>query len=515
VGITTKTGKKMKTGKVYIAGAGCGDFELMTLKLKMLIEEAECIIYDRLVNKEILALAPKSAELIYYGKDNCEGGLIQEKINATLIEKAKEGKNVLRLKGGHPFVFGRGGEEALDLVDAGIEFEIIPGVTSAISVPAYAGIPISHRGINTSFHVFTGHSKDDGEKIDFETVSKLSGTLVFLMGIKNIEMITSNLVNFGKISSTPVAVIENGSTCHQRTVVGNLETISKIVEENHIQSPSIIIIGDVVNLREKLAWFEHKALHGHKVLVTSEKTQAKVTSRLVRSLGGESVECPFFTLDKKSFTIPRLINFDTVLFTSPQSLHAFFEKIEDIRQLLHLRIGVAGEKTKEALNTYKLQANIYSNSYRTQELLNLLTEKEEKVLLVRSTSISAELAVYSQSITELETYYVDKVLRSDEEVIAYINDVDIIAFPNACTVKTLIDSVGREILATKLIIASNENTALKIKSYGLHVNAFGNGEITEETFKTCMETEHCIKGKKDGVVNRRNKGFTHSARAAS
>lgn len=505
----------MKTGKVYIAGAGCGDFELMTLKLKMLVEEAECIVYDRLVNKEILGLAPENAELIYYGKENCEGGLIQEAINQCLIDKAKEGKNVLRLKGGHPFVFGRGGEEALDLVEEDIEFEIIPGISSAISVPAYAGIPISHRGINTSFHIFTGHTKKDGEQLDFETAAKLNGTLVFLMGVKNIGMITSNLTKYGKDASTPVAVIENGSTCHQRTVVGNLETITGIVEEENIQSPSIIIIGDVVNLREKLAWFEHKALHGHKVLVTSEKSQAKVTSRLVRSLGGESVECPFFKLDKKAFDIPRLEGFDTLLFTSPQSVHAFFEKIEDIRQLLHLRIGVAGEKTKTALGEYKLQADVYSNSYRTQALLDELSEQEEKVLLVTSTSVSAELAAYSQSITPLETYYVDKVERSEEEVMAYINDVDIIAFPNACTVQTLVERVGREVLSTKLIVASNENTALKIKSCGLHVNAFSDGVITEETFKTCMQTEHFSKGEKDGVDNRGNKGFTHSSRAAS
>ncbi len=316
----------MKMGKVYIAGAGCGDFDLMTLKLKSLIEESECIVYDRLVNKEILKLAPCGAELIYLGKEDCEGGLLQEEINATLIKKAKEGKDVLRLKGGHPFVFGRGGEEALALVAEDIKFDIIPGVTSAISVPAYAGIPVSHRGINTSFHIFTGHTKKDGKAIDYETVAKLEGTLVFLMGVKNIGKISSGLVNNGKISSTPVAVIENGSTCHQRTVVGTLETITKIVEEEKVKSPSIIIVGEVVNLREQLSWFENKTLHGQKVLVTAEKSKSKPLSRLIRSLGGESMEFPLFEMSAIDFNIPNLKTFNTIAFTSPQSVHAFFKK---------------------------------------------------------------------------------------------------------------------------------------------------------------------------------------------
>ena len=174
----------MKKGKVYIAGAGCGDSELITLKLKKVIEKSDCIVYDRLVNNNILNYAKDGAELIYYGKENTEGGLIQDKINEVLVEKAKEGKNVVRLKGGDPFVFGRGGEEILELVNEGIEFEVIPGITSAIAVPEYAGIPVSHRGINTSFHIFTGHTQQDGKWIDFSVVGKLEGTLIFLMGIK-------------------------------------------------------------------------------------------------------------------------------------------------------------------------------------------------------------------------------------------------------------------------------------------------------------------------------------------
>ena len=229
----------MKKGKVYIAGAGCGDSELITLKLKKVIEKSDCIVYDRLVNSNILNYAKDGAELIYYGKENTEGGLIQDKINEVLVEKAKEGKNVVRLKGGDPFVFGRGGEEILELVNEGIEFEVIPGITSAIAVPEYAGIPVSHRGINTSFHIFTGHTQQDGKWIDFSVVGKLEGTLIFLMGIKNLEKIVNGLTENGKDIKTPVAVIENGTTGKQKVTTGCLENIVKITQEKKNLRPKI------------------------------------------------------------------------------------------------------------------------------------------------------------------------------------------------------------------------------------------------------------------------------------
>ena len=183
-----------KKGKVYIAGAGCGDEKLITLKLKELMSQAECIIYDRLVNKNILQYAQPSAQLIYMGKDNTEGGELQKKINETMVEKGKDGYTVLRLKGGDPFVFGRGGEEIESLIDEGIDFEVIPGITSAIAVPEYAGIPVTHRGISTSFHVFTGHLKIGSGELNFPIISKLEGTLVFLMALSNIEKITEKLI---------------------------------------------------------------------------------------------------------------------------------------------------------------------------------------------------------------------------------------------------------------------------------------------------------------------------------
>ena len=188
----------MGNGKVYIAGAGCGDPGLITVKLKKVLENSDCIVYDRLVGSAVLNYARNDAELIYFGKENTEGGLIQEEINKILVKKAKEGKNTVRLKGGDPFVFGRGGEEILELVKEGIEFELIPGITSAVAVPEYAGIPVSHRGINTSFHIFTGHTQKDGNWPNLEAAAKLEGTLIFLMGVKNLPSNEGMIFYFDK-----------------------------------------------------------------------------------------------------------------------------------------------------------------------------------------------------------------------------------------------------------------------------------------------------------------------------
>ena len=263
-----------KIGKVYIMGAGPGDAELLTLKGKRAIEEADCIVYDRLINPRILNFAKEGAELIYLGKGNCEGGVIQEEINNTIVQKAKEGKIVARVKGGDPFVFGRGGEEIQALFDNGISFEEIPGITSSISVPAYAGIPVTHRGMARSFHVFTGHTMENGQWHNFEAIAKLDGTLVFLMGIKNLPIIVEDLIKNGKNPETPIAIIEKGATANQRVTVGNLNNIIEIANSKKIVPPAITIIGEVVNLRDTFKWFEDSKFFGKKVLVTRDKRQA-------------------------------------------------------------------------------------------------------------------------------------------------------------------------------------------------------------------------------------------------
>jgi len=232
-------------------------------------------VYDRLISNDILKLVKKDAEVIYLGKGNTEGGLIQDEINQTLVKKCLEGKNVARVKGGDPFVFGRGGEEIEALFKNEIEFEVIPGITSSISVPAYAGIPVTHRGLARSFHIFTGHTMENGKWHNFENIAKLEGTLIFLMGVKNLDLIVNDLIKYGKDSKTPVAIIEKGATKNQRVTVGNLENILELVEKNKILPPAITIIGEVVNLRETFKWFESDKLAKRNIIHANKAANLK------------------------------------------------------------------------------------------------------------------------------------------------------------------------------------------------------------------------------------------------
>ncbi|MGL5951153.1 MAG: uroporphyrinogen-III C-methyltransferase, partial [Cetobacterium sp.] len=377
-----------KMGKVYIIGAGCGNIDLLTLKGKRCIEEADCVIYDRLIDPKVLKLAKPSAEMIYLGKGNTEGGVIQDEINKTLASKALEGKVVARVKGGDPFVFGRGGEEIEEIVKHSIPFEIVPGISSSIAVPEYAGIPVTHRGLARSFHVFTGHTMENGQWHDFSTIAKLDGTLVFLMGIKNLDLITGDLINNGKNPDTPVAVIEKGTSENQRVTVGTLKDIVEKAKEDKIVPPAITIIGDVVNMRETFKWFENQPLSGKKVLVTRDEKQANEFSEKLRIKGATVRELPFINIESaESFDEKDLKGYSAILFNSPNGVKYFMENIKDIRSLGHLKIGVVGAKTDELLREYKIIPDFIPEKYMgielAKEVVNF-TEDGDKVLFITS-----------------------------------------------------------------------------------------------------------------------------------
>jgi len=247
-------------GKVYLVGAGPGDYKLITLKGLEAIREADVIVYDRLINEELLKEAKKNCEMVYVGKKSNQHTMKQEDINTLLVKEAREGKIVTRLKGGDPYVFGRGGEEGIVLYSNNIEFEVIPGITSSIGGLCYAGIPITHRDHASSFHVFTGHLKNDDEELEWDSMVKLNGTLVFLMGMSNLEKIVSRLIEYGKDPNTPVAIINWATTPKQYTITEKLDQIYQLAQEKNITSPSLIVIGDVVKCREQLNFFENKIL---------------------------------------------------------------------------------------------------------------------------------------------------------------------------------------------------------------------------------------------------------------
>lgn len=468
-------------GKVYIMGAGPGDLELLTLKGKRAIEEADCIVYDRLINPRILDFAKKDAEMIYLGKGNTEGGVIQDEINRTIVTKALEGKTVARVKGGDPFVFGRGGEEIQSLFDNGISFEVIPGITSSISVPAYAGIPVTHRGVARSFHVFTGHTMEDGTWHNFEAIAKLEGTLVFLMGIKTLPIIVNDLVKNGKNPETPVAIIEKGATADQRVTVGTLENIIEKAKERKIVPPAITIIGEVVNLRETFKWFEDKNLFGKKILVTRDKNQAGEFSNKIEKMGGVAVELPFIEIESvlSKVTSEDLKEYSALLFNSPNGVREFMKKIDDIRSLAHLKIGAVGSKTKELLEEYKIKADFMPEEYMVSKLAELsleYTKPGEKILIITSDISPCDTdkfnSMYDREFHKIVAYNTKKITREKKEVCDALNKVEVVTFLSSSTVDAFYASIDGDLECVKNIKFASIGpvTSETMRKYGFSVD---------------------------------------------
>src|SRR6266540_1700496 len=282
------------SGAVYLVGAGPGDAGLLTLRGAELLGRADVVVYDALVNPDLLRLAPKTAEIIYGGKRARDHAIPQDELNQLLVAKARAGKVVVRLKGGDPYVFGRGGEEAEELVDAGIHFEVVPGISSVVAGPNYAGIPLTHRDHCSSFTVITGHEDPtkDETALDYDQLAKLPGTKVVLMGVERIRQISESLVAHGMDKSTPVGMVRWGTTGRQQSLQGTLATIADIVAEEKFSAPAVTIIGGVVSLRGKLNWFEHRPLFGQRVVVTRTREQASELSRQFLDLGAEVLEIP-------------------------------------------------------------------------------------------------------------------------------------------------------------------------------------------------------------------------------
>lgn len=389
----------LSNGYVYLVGAGPGDPKLITVKGAECIAKADVLIYDRLVSSRLLALASPECELIYVGKSPVRHTLKQEEINTLLVTKGKEGKIVTRLKGGDPFVFGRGGEEAEELRKAGIPFEVVPGVTSAISVPAYAGIPVTHRGVASSFTVITGHEDPtkNSSDIAWEHLGPSQGTLVFLMGMENLNLIARKLIEHGRSPHTPVGIIQWGTRPEQRVLVGQLENIHQKVKDEGFSNPSIIIVGEVVKLRENLQWFEKRPLYGQRIIVTRARHQASALSQAIEELGGEPWEFPAIEITsptepaKLTHAIKNLNRFQWLIFTSVNGVEAFFQELlnlgKDIRDLHNIDIVAIGPATKAALEKRCLKVSFVPEEYRAEKIIEGLASRVlpgQSVLLARA-----------------------------------------------------------------------------------------------------------------------------------
>ena len=375
-------------GKVYLVGAGPGDPELITLKGLECIKNADVIIYDYLASPSLLKHAREHAEIIYVGKKGGDHTLSQDRINALIAEKAQKGFTVTRLKGGDPFIFGRGGEEAEVLIDARIPFEIIPGVTSAIAAPAYAGIPLTHRKFTSTIAFVTGHedpSKAESN-IDWAALAKGIGTLVFLMGVKNLPHITDRLMHHGMSPDTPVALVRWGTTPKQTTVSGTLDTIVERTKAAGLKPPAIIVVGHVVKLREKMRWFETRPLMGRCIVVTRAREQASDLVKRLSDLGAECLECPTITvvppddLKPLDMAIENLSSYDWLMFTSVNGVNFFFnrlfEKNNDVRALNNIHTAVIGPATAKRLFDFGLKSDIIPESYRGESVVKAFVRED-------------------------------------------------------------------------------------------------------------------------------------------
>jgi uroporphyrinogen III methyltransferase/synthase len=362
------------------------------------LRQAEVIIYDYLANEQLLELAPPEAERIYVGKKAGAHALSQDKINSLLVEKGRSSL-VVRLKGGDPFIFGRGGEEAQVLAVAGIDFEIVPGVTSAISVPAYAGIPLTHRELASSVAFVTGHEMAEKEDsaIHWDKLATGVGTLVFLMGVKNLKKIASNLMAAGRAAETPVAVIRWGTSSEQQTITGRLENIAQATEDAGITPPAIIVVGEVVGLRDQLNWFELRTLFGKTIVVTRAREQASDFRTLLEERGAHCLEFPTIqVVPPTSWTpldnaIGQLADYDWVIFTSVNGVRFFFERLQeqgkDGRALHGIKLGAIGPKTGATIVERGLRPDLIPPEYRAEAVIDALGKDEvsgKKFLLPRA-----------------------------------------------------------------------------------------------------------------------------------
>ena len=357
-------------GRVYLVGAGPGDAGLLTLRGAELLARADVVVHDALVNPDLLALAPKSAEIIFGGKRGRDKAIAQKELNELLIAKARAGKAVVRLKGGDPYVFGRGGEEAEQLADAGIDFEVVPGVSSFVAVPGYAGVPLTHRAHGSRLTLITGHEDPAKEEatIDWAQVARTPGTKVIMMGTDRIGQIAGMLVAHGMDAATPIAMVQWGTTGRQHSIAATLGTIAQVAAQERIGPPTVAVIGEVVKLREKLNWFEKRPLFGLRIVVTRALGQAGQLTRRLREHGAEVLEAPTIRIEpptrREDFVdaLLALNSYDWLVFTSPNGAAKFFEfffkHFHDLRDLGGARIAALGPATAAKLKEFHLQVDL-------------------------------------------------------------------------------------------------------------------------------------------------------------
>ncbi len=459
-------------GKVYLIGGGPGREDLITVRAVKALEKCTAILYDRLSGEGVLKYVNKDAKLFYCGKEPGCHYKTQEEINEIIIKLAKEGHIVGRIKGGDPYIFGRGGEEALDLIKENISFEVIPGITSPIAALNYGGIPVTHRKIAQSFHVFTGKSAQ-GVNLDFEVISKLKGTLIFMMSYENLSLIASGLINAGKNEATPAAVVMKGTTYEQKKAVGTLANITEEAKKNNLSNPAIIVVGDVVNFHDKLNWFEEKPLFGRNICVTRTIEQSVEISEELRELGAEVTEINSIAikanLDELKPLLPKLSQYDYVVFTSVNGVKNFFNALIkykiDVRKMKGEFISIGNATTKE-LELKGIIPLVTAEEFTAEGLFEAMKDKVksgDKILIPRSkqgrTYLVEELNKLGVNVDDLHIY--DTVLGENHNLGSFKN-CDTVLFTSPSTVRNMISLVGIEEIMKKIVISIGPITAKEL-----------------------------------------------------
>jgi uroporphyrinogen III methyltransferase/synthase len=483
----------VKKGKVYLIGAGPGDPGLITLKALECLARAEVVIYDHLVSSSILAYAPPQAEKIYAGKSAKMHFAEQDEINKLLVEKARQGKIVGRLKGGDPFVLGRGGEEAEALRENGIAFEIVPGITSAVAVPAYAGIPVTHRGLSSSVAIITGH-EDPSKKsssIRWDKLATATDTLVILMGRQNLPQITAKLIEHGRKPETPVAVIKDGTLPTQVALTGTLEDISLKVKKMGLEAPAVIVIGEVVKLRDKLRWFDNLPLFGKRILVTRASRQAGSFEHLLAQRGAWPVLLPVIEIKplasnvKLDTAIKRIGHYNWIAFTSVNGVEFFFDRLRDLgldsRALTGLKISAIGPATGKALHKFGISADYLPKTYTGRGFVGGLQKQGvggQRFLLPRADIADAEitrgLKKLGAQVDEIAVYRTTRPGYSPSETKEMLlrGNIDVITFTSSSTVTNLVSRLGSSQiarLAAKIACIGPKTASTAVKT-GLKVD---------------------------------------------
>jgi uroporphyrinogen III methyltransferase/synthase len=477
-----------RPGLVYLVGAGPGDPGLMTARSLELIATADAIYYDRLIPPGALDGAREDAELIDVGKAPGKPSVPQEEIGARLIEAARAGKSVVRLKGGDPFVFGRGGEEGVALREAGVEFEVVPGVTAGVAATAYAGIPVTHRDDASAVAFVTGHEDPDKEQsaLDWKALARFPGTLVFYMGVKRLSDNANALIEAGRDPDEPAAAVERGTMDGQRTVTATLGTLSAAVEREAIGAPALIVVGEVVKRRDALAWLERRPLHGKRVLVTRARAQASGLAATLRELGAEVVELPAIRIEPllESVEVKRAAasigDYALICLTSPNGVRLLFEAMRaaglDARALSGAAVAAIGPGTARALAKVGIAADIVPERFVAESLVEALGEVEvtdKRVLVARAAEardvIPEHLSGRGAKVDIVALYETVREEPSAEAVEA-AQVADYVTFTSSSTVRNLTDALGDRFPKDARVVSIGPVTSEAARNAGLHVD---------------------------------------------